>query len=71
MCTQANKELEDLKSERKKLGSEQESLQQRLHTLQSKVDEDAKKHETTVSKLQAQLKERGTRRKVSKRIRLL
>jgi len=66
-CCQANKELEVLKADNKKLSMEQEELQQRLSLLQSKLEEDGKRHKTTVAKLQAQLNEKTTRRKVSYR----
>lgn len=59
-----NKELEERKTENAKLCSEQDSLQHRLDLLQSRQEEEVKKHEGLVAKLQAQLKERGTRRKV-------
>ena len=59
-----NKEVDELKLEKEKLTSEQTSLKLRLNLLQDKCDADAKKHLTTIAKLQAQLKEKTTRRKV-------
>lgn len=53
-----------MRTENAKLSSEQDSLQQQLDLVQGRHEEEVKKHEATVTKLQAQLKERGPRRKV-------
>ncbi len=58
--TQANKSLEEIKQEKEKVSLEQEDLLAR-HNL---MDTENKKLQSTITKLQAQLKERGTRRKV-------
>ena len=67
---QANKELEELKAEKKRLSSDLEELQERFGTLKDEYEEEGKTHEAIVSKLRAQLKEKGTRRKVGKLINL-
>lgn len=67
ICLQANKELEEARAEKRRLLSDQESVQQRLEALQIKYDEESKenkKHEVTIAKLQVQLKDKGPRRKV-------
>ena len=62
--SQISSELEVSKSNNAKLTSEMEGLQLRLDALTSKYDSDGKRHQQTIAKLQLQLRERSTRRKV-------